>query len=377
MIAGVTVIPASADPIAAKQAQANALASQIDVLGRREAALSEQYDKAVLNTQATAAQVDQASKAVAAAQGSASQARGYLRANAIDAYVNGGNLAVVASRSGGPVAAADGGVLRDEYVKSLAGTQSDALDGYRSAAVQQQEAEARLQAAEKAAQKAQAGVSSAKAATIAAQTQLEGTLSQVKGQLATLVAQAEAAQQAEQARVAAANLLRQQQAAAAAAAAAAARQAAAATVLAVSRATPAPPASPGAPARATPAPAVNNPAPPVGSGAGAAVAAALSRVGDPYVWGASGPTSFDCSGLVMWAWAHAGVSLAHFSGAQYASTQHISMSQLQPGDLVFPSDPGQHVAMYIGGGQIVEAPHSGASVHVIPLSSWFVLASRP
>jgi cell wall-associated NlpC family hydrolase len=79
----------------------------------------------------------------------------------------------------------------------------------------------------------------------------------------------------------------------------------------------------------------------------------------------------------MWAWAHAGVSLAHFSGAQYASTQHISMSQLQPGDLVFPSDPGQHVAMYIGGGQIVEAPHSGASVHVVPLSSWFVLASRP
>jgi cell wall-associated NlpC family hydrolase len=108
-----------------------------------------------------------------------------------------------------------------------------------------------------------------------------------------------------------------------------------------------------------------------------AVAAAESRLGDPYVWGAAGPNSFDCSGLVMWAWAHAGVSLPHFSGGQYASTQHISMSQLQPGDLVFPADTGQHVAMYIGGGQIIEAPHTGDVVHIVPMSSWYVLASRP
>jgi peptidoglycan DL-endopeptidase CwlO len=366
VIAGVSVIPASADPIAAKQAQANAIAAQIDSLGRREAALSEQYDKAVLNTQTTADQVQQATQAVAAAQGSASQARGYLQANAIDAYINGGSLAVVASRSSSPIAAADGGVLRDEYVKSLAGTQSDALDGYRSAALLQQEAEARLQAAEKAAEKAQAAVSSAKSATIAAQNQLQATLAQVKGQLATLVAQAQAAAEAEAARQAAATLARQQQAAADAAAA---RNRAAATVLAVGSG-----ASSG---RATPVISVNNPAPPVGSGAAVAVAAAMTRLGDPYVWGAAGPSTFDCSGLVMWAWAHAGVNLPHFSGAQYSSTQHISMSQLQPGDLVFPGDPGQHVAMYIGGGQIIESPHTGAVVHIVPLSSWFVLASRP
>ncbi len=375
MIAGVAVIPASADPIAAKQAQANAIAAQIDVLGRREAALSEQYDKAVLNTQTTADQVQQAAKAVAAAQGSASQARGYLQANAVDAYVNGGSLAVVASRSSGPVAAADGGVLRDEYVRSLAGTQSDALDGYRSAAVQEQEAETRLQAAEKAAQKAQAAVDTARSATVAAQNQLQGTLAQVKGELATLVAQAQAAKQAADARAAAAVLLAQQQAAAAAEAAA--RNRAAATVLAVAPA-PATSGSTGASKpRATPTVAVTNPAPPVGAGAGAAVAAAMTRLGDPYVWGASGPSTFDCSGLVMWAWAHAGVNLPHFSGAQYSGTQHISMSQLQPGDLVFPADAGQHVAMYIGGGQIIEAPHTGSVVHIVPLSSWFVKASRP
>ena len=366
MIAGVAVTPASADPIAAKQAQATAIANQIDVLGRREAALSEQYDKAVLATQTTASQVQQASQAVTAAQSSASQARGFLQANAIEAYVNGGSLAVVVSRAGGPIAAADGGVLRDEYVNSLAGTQSDALDGYRSAAVQEQEAEARLQTAEKAAQKAQAGVTTAKNATIAAQNQLQATLSEVKGQLATLVAQAQAAAEAQQARLAAATLLRQEQAAADTAA----RNRALANVVALS------PVSRGG-SNAAPGTSFSNPAPPVGRGAATAVAAAETRLGDPYVWGAAGPGTFDCSGLVMWAWAHAGVNLPHFSGAQYSSTQHISMSQLQPGDLVFPSDPGQHVAMYIGGGQIIESPHTGAVVHIVPLSSWFVLASRP
>jgi cell wall-associated NlpC family hydrolase len=366
VIAGVALTPASADPIAAKQAQATAIANQIDLLGRREAALSEQYDKAVLATQATAAQVQQATQAVASAQSSASQARNFLQANAIDAYVNGGSLAVVAARAGGPVAAADGGVLRDEYVKSLAGTQSDALDSYRSAAVQEQEAQARLQSAEKAAQKAQAGVDSAKVATISAHNQLVATLAQVKGQLATLVAQAQAAAQAAAARQAAATLLREQQAAASAAAAARAL----ATVVAIS------PGSGGGGGGSLGS-GITNPAPPVGRGAATAVAAAETRLGDPYVWGAAGPSAFDCSGLVMWAWAHAGVNLPHFSGAQYASTQHISMSQLQPGDLVFPANPGEHVAMYVGGGQIIEAPHTGAVVHIVPLSSWFVLASRP
>ena len=80
------------------------------------------------------------------------------------------------------------------------------------------------------------------------------------------------------------------------------------------------------------------------------MAAAESRVGDSYVWGAAGPSTFDCSGLVMWAYAQVGISLPHFSGAQYADTTHIPMSDLEPGDLVFPADPGQHVAMYVGNG---------------------------
>jgi NlpC/P60 family/Transglycosylase SLT domain len=99
-----------------------------------------------------------------------------------------------------------------------------------------------------------------------------------------------------------------------------------------------------------------------------AVAAAESRIGDPYVWGGAGPTSFDCSGLVMWAWAHAGVALPHYSGSQYDETIPISLAQLEPGDLLFPADPGEHVAMYVGDGKIIQASEPGQPVGVIPLA---------
>jgi cell wall-associated NlpC family hydrolase len=262
--------------------------------------------------------------------------------------VNGGTLAQLASRSTNPVTAADNIILRGEYVHSLAGTQADALDGYRNAAFVARAAQAGLQAAHRQAQQSLADVDNARNATIAAQRKLEASLGQVKGEIATLVAQAEAAKRAEAARQTAALLATQQTAASRGAALG---------------------GSGGRPA--------SGPVPPVGRGAPAAVAAALSRVGLPYVWGAAGPSAFDCSGLTMWAWAHAGVSLPHFSGAQYAATQHIPMSQIQPGDLVFFANPGEHVAMYIGNGQIVEAAHSGVPVRVGPLYSGFALAGRP
>jgi peptidoglycan DL-endopeptidase CwlO len=355
LLAGTIVPAAAADPIAAKQAQARAVAAQIDAAGRKEAALSEQYDKAQLDAQAAGAQVRQAAQNQAAAQGQAERSRSVLKGNAVDAYVHGGNLAVQASRSGSAVALADGGVLRGEYVKSLAGSQADALDQFRLSAQLAREAGTAYSAAQKQASDSAARVNAARNATIAAQHQLQNTLAKVKGDIATLVAQAQAAKAAADARAAQEALARQ-------AAQLEASRSRAATALT---------------ATALAATVSLGPAPPVGAGAGAAVAAAMSRLGAPYVWGAAGPDTFDCSGLTSWAWAHAGVSLPHFSGAQYASTAHISMSQLQPGDLVFPSNPGDHVAMYIGGGSVVEAPHTGAVVHVTPLSSWFVLASRP
>ncbi|MDQ6838756.1 MAG: LysM peptidoglycan-binding domain-containing protein [Actinomycetota bacterium] len=148
---------------------------------------------------------------------------------------------------------------------------------------------------------------------------------------------------------------------------------------------PAPAATPVARVAATPAPArAVAPAParaavsaPAASGAAAAVQTALAQVGTPYVYGGASPGGFDCSGLIMYAWAHAGVQLPHYSGAQYGAMAHISMRDLQPGDVVFFADPGEHEAMYIGGGKIVEAPHTGADVRVVPLYSQYVLAGRP
>jgi cell wall-associated NlpC family hydrolase len=119
-----------------------------------------------------------------------------------------------------------------------------------------------------------------------------------------------------------------------------------------------------------PAPPTQYPAPPASSRAGIAVRFALAQVGKPYVWGASGPNAYDCSGLTMASWRAAGVSLPHSSREQYGYGTHVSVSQLQPGDLVFMYNPISHVTIYIGGGMLVSAPQSGQDVSVVPLSSF-------
>jgi peptidoglycan DL-endopeptidase CwlO len=101
---------------------------------------------------------------------------------------------------------------------------------------------------------------------------------------------------------------------------------------------------------------------------------ALSELGVPYVWGGSTPSGFDCSGLVMWAYAQVGVSLPHSSYAQYGYGVPVSRDQLQPGDLVFFDGLG-HVGIYIGGGQFVHAPHTGDVVKVSSLDeAWYSAA---
>jgi cell wall-associated NlpC family hydrolase len=103
--------------------------------------------------------------------------------------------------------------------------------------------------------------------------------------------------------------------------------------------------------------------------AGAAVSYALAQVGDAYVYGAAGPSAFDCSGLMMMAWAQAGVGLPHSSSAQMGSGSPVSQSALQPGDLVFYYSPVSHVGMYIGNGMIVHAANPGSGVTTAPVNS--------
>jgi peptidoglycan DL-endopeptidase CwlO len=96
---------------------------------------------------------------------------------------------------------------------------------------------------------------------------------------------------------------------------------------------------------------------------------AMSQRGKPYAWGADGPNSYDCSGLTMWAYGKVGVGLPHNASAQAGSVRHVSRANLEPGDLVFFGSSIHHVGIYIGGGQYVHAPSTGDVVKVSSLDS--------
>ncbi|MDH6110053.1 cell wall-associated NlpC family hydrolase [Kitasatospora sp. MAP12-15] len=102
--------------------------------------------------------------------------------------------------------------------------------------------------------------------------------------------------------------------------------------------------------------------PPSSDRAAVALAAALSKIGSPYVYGSTGPGSFDCSGLMYWAWRQAGVTLPRTSQAQAFGGQRISLAEARPGDLVIFFRDMHHVGMYAGGGVVVHAPYPGARV---------------
>lgn len=337
------------------QAQAAALAAKINSLGQQEEALAEKYDQAQYQVDTLRTKVAGAQAQLAAAQATTAKAREALKADAIQAYVNGGNNPLGSSNT---VQSATNSLLRAEYINTLATNQSDAIDQYRLATLQEQAAETKLKQQESAAQAQLDSLNSARQAVVAASAQLTSAQQKVSGEIAQLKAQELAAEEA-----AAAAAAAKRAAAAQAAQQRAAQLAAEAAQLQASQ-----------PQASTVS--VNYTPPPVGSGAAGAVRAAESRVGDWYQWGAAGPNTFDCSGLVMWAYAQVGISLPHYSGAQYDDTTHIPMSDLQPGDLVFFSNPGEHVAMYVGNGDIIEAPHTGAQVHIVPMYSGFTLAGR-
>jgi peptidoglycan DL-endopeptidase CwlO len=149
--------------------------------------------------------------------------------------------------------------------------------------------------------------------------------------------------------------------------------------LATPATTPAPTAAPGPPA--PPAPSSAPPAPPpaqpppassgaVGTGHPEAATIAARYLGVPYRWGGASPSGFDCSGLVMYVYAQLGISLPHYTVAQYHMGVAVSRSELQPGDLVFFDGLG-HVGIYIGQNQFIHAPHTGDVVKVSSIAGWY------
>jgi cell wall-associated NlpC family hydrolase len=118
--------------------------------------------------------------------------------------------------------------------------------------------------------------------------------------------------------------------------------------------------------------------------AATAIAAARTRLGVPYVWGGSGPDVFDCSGLTQWSYAHAGIQLPRVAADQYNAGVHVNLDSLEPGDLLFWAtdlgDPAtiHHVALYIGAGMMIAAPHTGDVVKIEPVYlTGYIGATRP
>jgi len=321
---------AAASPVQDKQAQAARIQAQLDAQGNKISALDEQYNRAQMAVASTQAGYAKAQADLAAANARFNQIKSQMSQAAVNAYMHGGNTSMIEQlvKSNGKDLA-----VRKTYVEAAASDQSSALDALRAARQDLEAQQAKLRSAADSAKNAASSLASQKAAIDAAIAAQQATLSKVKGDIANLIAQQQAAEAANAQRNAQQALTK------------------AATL------------KPKAKGPAIP----SGPPPPMGHGAGAAVAAAQSVIGDPYVYGAAGPNSFDCSGLTMWAWAHGGVSLPHSSQSQYAGSTHIPISAIQPGDLLFYYSDIHHVAMYVGGGMMIEAPHTGANVREVPL----------
>jgi cell wall-associated NlpC family hydrolase len=188
--------------------------------------------------------------------------------------------------------------------------------------------------------------------------QRRALLSSIQGQITQMRA-AEAARQAQLRREAEARLAQQQQTAAA---------------QVIAPALPAAPSAGSSSGSSSPPPNTSPIAAPPPSSVGArAVGVAMQYLGVPYRWGGASPSGFDCSGLVMYAFAQVGVSLPHSSYAQYGMGSPVPRSDLQPGDLVFFDGLG-HVGIYVGGGSFIHAPHTGTVVQISSLSGWYASA---
>jgi cell wall-associated NlpC family hydrolase len=350
---------AHGDPIDDKQAEASALQDQIDANGAKLDALSERYNGAQYRFEQAQAAADDAQLKLDATEAQVAQLKQQVKERAAALYRGVGQ--------GGPinldVSSASKLISSSKYSKSAAQHDIDLVKQLRSAEKALQDQKAAAEQAQADARDEQAQIGKAQAAVESANSQQEQLLSQVTGEIAQLVAQ-------EQARREAAALAEAQQRF---------TDAAAANQSQAPSATPAPKSGPvPTPSKGGGGTAPANPNVPVSGGASAAIAYARAQLGKPYCYGGAGPSCFDCSGLTMRAWGAAGVSMPHYSGAQYAMFPHVPLNAMQPGDLVFWGPGGSdHVGLYIGGGQMIAAPHTGDVVKIQAVYGSPVGAARP
>ena len=359
--------PAAGDAISDAKAKAAAIESQLTQAQNEMSALSQQYDQAQYQLSQINSNISTTKANIATDQQQVGNDKTTLAKAAVANYISDGTAAAQ-----NPIFSGNEQTLgaTTEYNKIAEGDISLAVDNLHTAEQSLSAQETQLQGEQSQAQSQVTAEQNAVAQNAQAIQSQKSALAQEQGQIATLVQQQQLAEAA-----AAAEAAKQKQAAAAAAVAAAAAAATAA----------APATSSGGSAPAVAAGLTQAAPPPTAAGGQGALQAAESQEGVPYVWGAESPKGsaspgFDCSGLTAWSWGQAGVSLPHYSGAQMADSTPVPISDLQPGDLLFYGPGGsEHVAMYAGGGSMIEAPYTGAVVWVtgLRLGGDFVGAGRP
>lgn len=314
------VAPARADPISDKEAQAKALQSQIEATNEQVSALGERYNGAQLRLQEAQASLAAVQGEIAVTQQEVDRTRRLVNARSASVYRR-----ALAGLSADDLDYSDAVHLatRKQYAAAQASRDDrmlQQLDDAKSMLADQQAAAGRARADAEAERQQ---IEATKVALEKVSTQQQQLRDQVQGELAQLVAQELARRQAEAAAMARERLA----------------------------------GGDGDPNLAPPGPA-----------AARALAFAEAQMGKTYVWAAAGPDHFDCSGLTMAAYRSAGVSLPHYSGAQYAALPHVPLDHVMPGDLIFWG-PGAsvHVALYYGNARVLESGGSGDDVHIGPI----------
>jgi len=309
--------PSGAAPLGSARAQAAQIGSQLQADQARLDALDQQYELAEEQLSGIQDQIAQVSATISQDENMVAADQVDLRAEALANYESGesdSGLQGVFGDSDEQAAATE------EYDSLAAGDMSTAVDDLRLAQVQLDDKQAQLESAESQAQSVAGQIATERNAAQATADEEQATLNSVNSQIAELLAEQQAASHAAylgELRDGLAN-------------------------------------------------------PPPNGAAGVAVRAAESQIGVPYQWGAEDPGhGFDCSGLTQWSWGQAGVSIPRTANDQYDAVARVPLADMEPGDLVFWGSGGyaEHVGMYVGNGDVVDAPSTGQDVQIQPIWS--------